>query len=91
MFKKDQDENVKAMAFSSDGKFLAILTDFPNYTVYIWKWKKDKLLCSYEIGKRVEYISFNPLNRNQLCVSGNGNIFFLEIIESFKSQYIYCM
>ena len=36
------------MAFSFDGKYLAILTDYPTYTVYIWKWKKAKLLCSYE-------------------------------------------
>ncbi|ORY35132.1 WD40 repeat-like protein [Neocallimastix californiae] len=84
-------ENVKGLAFSGDGKYLAILTDFPNYTVYIWKWEKEKFLCSYDIGKKVDYISFNPLNRNNICVSGNGHIFFLEIIESFKSQSINCV
>jgi len=82
---------VKALTFSDDGKFLAILTDFPNYTVQVWKWKKEKLLCNYEIDKKVDYISFNPLNRNQLCVSGNGNIYFMEIIETLKNQYMSCM
>ena len=82
---------MKGLAFSGDGKYLAILTDFPNYTVYIWKWEKEKFLCSYDIGKKVDYISFNPLNRNNICVSGNGHIFFLEIIESFKSQSINCV
>jgi len=79
------------MTFSFDGKYLAILTDYPTHTVYIWKWKKAKLLCSYEIGKKVDYISFNPLNRYQLCASGNGYIYFLEIIETFKNQFISCM
>ncbi|ORX86921.1 WD40 repeat-like protein [Anaeromyces robustus] len=87
----NQNENVRAMAFSSDGKLLAILTDYPKFTVSIWKWKKEKLLCSYEIGKKVDYISFNPLNRNQLCASGNGHIYFMEIIESFKSHSISCV
>ncbi|KAJ3194324.1 Cilia- and flagella-associated protein 43 [Irineochytrium annulatum] len=74
------DISIVALAFSFDGRYLASLSNLPNYKVSIWDWRGNTCLCSVPNGDPASSISFNPVDSRQLCTSGkNGGIRFWDM------------
>ncbi|KAJ3212328.1 Cilia- and flagella-associated protein 43 [Dinochytrium kinnereticum] len=80
-----KDISILALAFSFDGKYVASLSDLPQYTVSIWDWKANSLLCTEPNRDPARYISFDPMNAKMLCTSGgSGHITFWDLEVGYK-------
>ncbi|KAI8612803.1 hypothetical protein BC830DRAFT_1230957 [Chytriomyces sp. MP71] len=84
---KNIDIGVVSIEFSHDGKYLAALGDLPTYTLTVWSWKNNTIICSIENGGPAKYVSFNPFNTKELCTSGEeGLIQFWKLEMGYKEN-----
>ncbi|KAJ3099331.1 Cilia- and flagella-associated protein 43 [Phlyctochytrium planicorne] len=80
-----KDLGIVALSFSFDGKYLASLSDLPQFTVSIWDWKSNNLICAEPNRDPARYISFNPTDSKKLCTSGSdGHIKFWDLEVGYK-------
>ena len=63
-------EEFVCLCFSSDSRFIAVVSGPPDYVAIIWDWYKDKLIAKYALGSKVTRISINPKDLNLLATTG---------------------
>ncbi|KAI8847634.1 hypothetical protein BC829DRAFT_395910 [Chytridium lagenaria] len=82
-----KDLSVIALAFSFDGRYLAALSNLPQYTVTVWDWKSNIMICSESNHEPAKYISFDPMDCRKLCTSGgDGHIKFWDLEIGYKKS-----
>lgn len=86
---------VDSIDFSNDGKHLVVTLNSPGTKVMVFKWsvnsstgvKSSKLLCSQDFNQiDIKKVSFHPMDRNILIISGNGILQQYGIIEDQMTQ-----
>ena len=74
------DVAIKDLVFSYDGRYLAILGDFPQTLISVWDWKSQEMIASAPNNSLASNIAFDPLDPMRLCISGkDGEAKFWDI------------
>ncbi|KAJ3006630.1 Cilia- and flagella-associated protein 43, partial [Thoreauomyces humboldtii] len=80
-----QDLSVTALAFSSDGQYLASLGSLPTFSLTIWDWRTSTIVCQVSPGVAAEHVTFDPLDNRRLCTSGgDGGVRFWRLEMGWK-------
>lgn len=58
-----------ALAFSSDGRFMAACGGVPSPSVTVWDWAEHQARCTIPLPALAESVSFDPYDRYLLCVT----------------------
>lgn len=82
---------IVSLDFSPDGKYLIAQGAQPDWMMCMWLWEKNKLLSTIKstnpAGNPVTQISFNPMDSNQICVTGQHIFKFLRYTEGHLKQH----
>ncbi|KAJ3149314.1 Cilia- and flagella-associated protein 43 [Geranomyces michiganensis] len=74
-----------ALAFSPDGQYLASMGSLPSFTITIWEWRTNTVVCQASPGVSAKFLTFDPLDSRRLCTSGgDGGIKFWRIEMGWK-------
>uniref|UniRef100_A0A7S3D8R0 Cilia- and flagella-associated protein 43 n=1 Tax=Palpitomonas bilix TaxID=652834 RepID=A0A7S3D8R0_9EUKA len=66
---------VSGLAFSSDGHRLAALSKVPDLVISVWESRGGEMfdeLVRAHLPSFCDFVSFNPLDSNELCTTGSG-------------------
>ena len=73
-----------ALNFSPDGKMLAAVGTFPDYTMTIWNWEKETLILRAKAFSQDIYrVTFSDKLHGRLTTGGVGHIRFWEMAKTF--------
>ena len=73
-----------ALNFSPDGKMLAAVGTFPDYTMTIWNWEKETLILRAKAFSQDIYrVTFSDKLAGRLTTGGVGHIRFWEMARTF--------
>ncbi|KAL7979088.1 hypothetical protein Chor_015112 [Crotalus horridus] len=70
------DNQVQAMAYSQDDRFLVTLGDYVDRVVALWNTQTYDLMTSTRLAEPVHDLAFNPLSVGQLACVGKGAVTF---------------
>eukprot|EP00743_Colponemidia_sp_Colp-15_P006329 GILK01006809.1.p1 GENE.GILK01006809.1~~GILK01006809.1.p1 ORF type:complete len:1618 (-),score=349.73 GILK01006809.1:108-4961(-) len=62
--------DITSIAFSSDGKFAATMTAYPESMLALWKWELEKLIAFIELKTPITRIAINPRHYTQISLCG---------------------
>ncbi|TPX62671.1 hypothetical protein PhCBS80983_g00304 [Powellomyces hirtus] len=80
-----KDLSTTSLAFSPDGQYLASMGSLPSFTLTIWDWRSNTVVCQASPGASAEFVTFDPLDSRRLCTSGgDGGIKFWRIETGWK-------
>ncbi|KAJ3177825.1 Cilia- and flagella-associated protein 43 [Gaertneriomyces sp. JEL0708] len=91
-YRNFNDVAITAIAFSSEGQFVAALGSLPTFSITVWEWQNGTgtLVCAAEGKIPANHLSFDPLNSRRLCTSGGddtvGGIKFWTVEMGYKSN-----
>ncbi|KAL7754306.1 hypothetical protein RI367_000287 [Sorochytrium milnesiophthora] len=78
------DAEVTNVAFSFDGRFLAVTYSTPHFYLSVWDWEASRLVSKGTVpsARRCDFCLFNPFNSRQLCTTGDGliNLWALDVV-----------
>ncbi|KAK9814504.1 hypothetical protein WJX72_006907 [[Myrmecia] bisecta] len=77
---------VSALAFSADGEWLATVEQEPHLQLRVWDWKEGKKLASGKTKKPAVEVSFHPLDRSQVCTSGQGELLLWQLKKVYRGD-----
>ncbi|KAJ3171006.1 Cilia- and flagella-associated protein 43 [Geranomyces variabilis] len=80
-----KDLSTTNLAFSPDGQYLASMGSLPSFTITIWEWRTNTVVCQASPGVSATFLTFDPLDSRRLCTSGgDGGIKFWRIEMGWK-------
>lgn len=74
--------SVCALAFSRDGKKLAVSSRVPDQHLTVWDWPKRLLLSTLELSFDAEFVSFSPLTTDVICAMGSGKVQLIGVVKT---------
>ncbi|KAJ3176382.1 Cilia- and flagella-associated protein 43 [Geranomyces variabilis] len=80
-----KDLSTTNLAFSPDGQYLAAMGSLPSFTIAIWEWRTNTVVCQASPGMSATFLTFDPLDSRRLCSGGgDGGIKFWRIEMGWK-------
>ncbi|XP_076982056.1 cilia- and flagella-associated protein 43 isoform X2 [Tamandua tetradactyla] len=77
------------LAFSYCGTYLASYSSLPEYELTLWNWESNVILCKKsQFSMDVSYMTFNPMNWRQLCLSSLNAVMVCTIERSNQEHYL---
>ncbi|XP_064000506.1 cilia- and flagella-associated protein 43 [Pogoniulus pusillus] len=77
------------LAFSFTGPYLASYSSIPEFTLSVWNWQENILLCSEsQPGVTVSSLSFNPMSWQQLCSVNESSVTVWRIERSNDEHHL---
>jgi WD40 repeat protein len=84
MLKGGTESAFTALNFSPDGKMLAAVGTFPDYTLTVWDWEKENLILRAKAFSQDIYrVTFSDKLGGRLTTGGVGHIRFWEMARTF--------
>ncbi|KAG8517356.1 Cilia- and flagella-associated protein 43, partial [Galemys pyrenaicus] len=77
------------LSFSYCGTYLASYSSLPEFELTLWNWESNVILCKKsQPGVDVSYMTFNPMNWHQLCLSSSSAVTVWTIERSNQEHYL---
>nr|XP_058154469.1 cilia- and flagella-associated protein 43 isoform X2 [Dasypus novemcinctus] len=77
------------LAFSYCGTYLASYSSLPEYELALWNWESSVILCKKsQLGMDINYMTFNPMNWRQLCLSNLSTVTVWTIERSNQEHFL---
>ncbi|XP_025973238.2 cilia- and flagella-associated protein 43 isoform X2 [Dromaius novaehollandiae] len=77
------------LAFSFTGPYLASYSSIPEFVLSVWNWQENILLCSEsQPGVTATFLSFNPMNWQQLCFVNESSLTIWNIERNNEDHYL---
>ncbi|KAM9052030.1 cilia- and flagella-associated protein 43 isoform 8-T8 [Megaptera novaeangliae] len=77
------------LSFSYCGTYLASYSSLPEFELALWNWESGVILCKKsQPGIDVSQMTFNPMNRHQLCLSSPSAVTVWTIERSNQEHYL---
>ncbi|XP_012578915.1 PREDICTED: cilia- and flagella-associated protein 43 [Condylura cristata] len=77
------------LSFSYCGTYLASYSSLPEFELTLWNWESNVILCKKsQPGVDVSYMTFNPMNWHQLCLSSSSAVTIWTIERSNQEHYL---
>ncbi|KAK2964839.1 putative Cilia- and flagella-associated protein 44 [Blattamonas nauphoetae] len=78
------EEGYTALSFDKDGKRLASVGTYPDYTLTIWDWMQSQVLLKNKaFSQDIWTINFSPFQPTKMITSGVGHIRFWKMESTF--------
>lgn len=81
-FQTDNEDDLTALAFSSDGKLIIAGDDASK--IHVWDAENKKLISTHEIGNTIMFLSFLSGDRSFVAVDASGKVAVINLLKSVE-------